>query len=106
VKPKHGSGTAGINAHVPFLPQIQPKRQDRRRDNGNRNQYVFLLHDVLVLSSVTRNFSCGVPYSIIYQVSSCFTSNGPKSISTCTWTLPLKSFGTRHEYRQTPPQPY
>ena len=34
------------------------------------------------------------------------TSNGPQSPSTSTRYLPLKPSGTRHEYRQEPPQPY
>ena len=33
-------------------------------------------------------------------------TNGPRSISTFTWYLPLKSLGTRHEYRHVPPQSY
>jgi len=45
-------------------------------------------------------------HSIRCQVCSCFASNGPRSASTCTWHLPLKLAGTRHEYRQVPPQPY
>ena len=45
-------------------------------------------------------------YCIEYQTSSCLVSNGPRSISTFTWYLPLKFSGTRHEYRQVPPQPY
>jgi len=40
------------------------------------------------------------------QILGCFVSNGPKSISTSTRYLPLKSFGARHEDRQTPPHPY
>ena len=45
-------------------------------------------------------------YVMKCQVFSCSISNGPRSTSTNTWYLPLKSFGTRHEYRQLPPQPY
>ena len=40
------------------------------------------------------------------QVWSCLASIGPRSMSTWTWNLPVKSLGTRHEYRQAPPQPY
>ncbi len=42
----------------------------------------------------------------VFQGRSCLTSMGPRSISTWTWNLPVKSLGTRHEYRQAPPQPY
>ncbi len=44
--------------------------------------------------------------SIEYHGSSRFTSNGPKSTSTCTLNLPFHPSGARHEHRQTPPQPY
>ena len=44
-------------------------------------------------------------YVMKCQVFSCSISNGPRSTSTNTWYLPLKSFGTRHEYRQLLPQP-
>ena len=45
-------------------------------------------------------------YSIKCQVLSWIVSKGPRLTSTCTWYLPLKSSGTRHEYRHVPPQPY
>lgn len=44
--------------------------------------------------------------SIEYHLSSCLISNGPLSMSIRMRNLPRKSSGTRHEYRQTPPQPY
>ena len=39
------------------------------------------------------------------HVLSCRTSKGPRSISICTWNLPLKPDGTRHEYRPRLTQP-
>ena len=48
----------------------------------------------------------GVSRYRLCQGWSCLTSMGPRSMPTWTWNLPVKSFGTRHEYRQVPPQPY
>jgi hypothetical protein len=52
MKPKHGSRIPGINSHAPFLPQVEPKRQARRCDNGNGNQYIFLLHAHLAFVNI------------------------------------------------------
>ena len=71
-------------------------------------QITFLRNSMAVRKIYLNTHQClwlDFLYSIKCQVLSWIVSKGPRLASTCTWYLPLKSSGTRHEYRQ-PLQPY